>query len=522
MKTSDNNNYKTNSKTELFKHIWKIAEELRGKVDGWDFKGYVLGFLFYRYISENIIEYINKSEKEDFNYLNLSDDMIDENIKKGLVDEKGFFIYPSQLFLNVLNEAKNNINDLNEKLSKIFKEIEQSAIGSQSEDNIKGIFGGIEINSDKLGQTVIEKNKKLFNIMNHIANLNLGSFEDKNIDIFGDAYEFMMGQYASHAGKSGGEYFTPQEVSKLLTKLGIGNKTEIRNVYDPACGSGSLLLQAEKILGHENIKDGFYGQESNITTYNLCRMNMFLHNVNYDKFSIKLGDTLLNPLHGEEKFELVISNPPYSLEWEGDNNPILINDVRFKAPGVLAPKSKSDYAFILDALYHLDVDGTAAIVCFPGIFYRGGAELKIRQWLIDNNYVAGLIALASNLFYGTSINTVILVLSKSKSDNNVMFIDATNQFEKDTNQNKLNDQHINYIVDAFINKKEIKHFSRYVDVNKIKTNNYNLSVSTYIEQEIIEEVIDIKKLNEEIKLTTNRVNQLRNEIDQIVRELEDE
>lgn len=521
MKNSNDNYY--NSKIELFKQIWKIAEELRGKVDGWDFKGYVLGFLFYRYISENINKYINKFEANNFDYAKLEDNKISKEIREDLISVKGFFIYPSQLFTNVLEISRKNSENLNEKLDKVFKDIEQSALGTPSEENLKGIFGGIEINSDKLGKTVIERNKRLLNIMNHIANLNLGSFENKDIDIFGDAYEFMMGQYASNAGKSGGEYFTPQEVSKLLTKLAIGNKTEVKNVYDPACGSGSLLLQAEKVLGHENIKDGFYGQESNITTYNLCRMNMFLHNINFDKFHIKHGDTLIDPQHPlEQKFELVVSNPPYSTSWEGKNNPILINDLRFSAPGALAPTSKADYAFILDALYHLDVNGAAAIVCFPGIFYRGGAELKIRKWLVEKNYIAGLIALAPNLFYGTSINTVIMVLSKSKVDSKIMMIDASNLFEKDTNQNKLSEDNINQIVDTFLNKKEIEHFSKNVDLKDIEANNFDLSISKYVEPKIIEEVIDIKALNKEIEETTQRVDWLRKEIDLIVKELEDE
>lgn len=520
----NNQNYKTNSKAELFKQIWKILEELRGKVDGWDFKGYVLGFLFYRYISENITKYINENEPDDnFDYSKLEDNKITEKIRKELINEKGFFIYPSQLFKNVLHKANQDIENLNEILDKLFKDIEHSALGTPSEENLKGIFGGIEINSDKLGKIVIDRNKKLLNIMKHIQDLNLGSFENKDIDIFGDAYEFMMAQYASNAGKSGGEYFTPQEVSKLLTKLAIGNKKEIKNVYDPACGSGSLLLQAEKILGNENIKDGFYGQESNITTYNLCRMNMFLHNINFDKFNIKHEDTLINPLIDlDKKFELVVSNPPYSISWEGENDPILINDPRFSPPGVLAPKSKADYAFILDALHHLDTNGQAAIVCFPGIFYRGGAELKIRKWLVENNHIAGLIALAPNLFYGTSINTVIMVLSKSKIDSKIMMIDASNLFEKGTNQNKLSKSNINQIVDTFLNKKEIEHFSKNVDLDKIKSNNFDLSISKYVEPKVIEEVININQLNNEIEQTTKRIDQLRKEIDLITKELESE
>ncbi|MBD5423318.1 MAG: type I restriction-modification system subunit M [Mycoplasma sp.] len=520
-----------NQKNELFKHIWNIAEELRGKVDGWDFKGYVLGFLFYKYISENICQYLNedewKSGNKDFDYALLSDQEISNDIKEDIINSKGFFIYPSQLFSNLVKNASKNIEELNVIISNNFKDIEASAIGTKSEDNVKGIFSIIKLDSNDLGNNVISRNKNLLNVINKINELDLGDFKDNQIDLFGDAYEFLMSMYASQAGKAGGEYFTPQEVSKLLTMLAIGNKKEIKNVYDPACGSGSLLLQAAKLLGSENISDGFYGQDSNPTTYNLCRINMFLHNINFDKFNIQWGDTLIDPYHNlDKKYEVIVSNPPYSTKWEGDNNITLINDERFSGPGVLSPKSKADFAFILHALHLLDVNGKAAIVCFPGIFYRGGAEAKIRDWLIKNNYIDLIISLPSNLFFGTSIQTNIMVLSKSKQDKKIMFIDASQKYIRQTNQNILGDETINLIVDTYLNRKEIENFSKLVDIDyeKLKENDFDLSVNNFIEDtsNIKEEKIDIVELNSSINEIVKRNEELRKEIDLIIKEIGDE
>ena len=506
-----------NQKNELFKHIWNIAEELRGKVDGWDFKGYVLGFLFYKYISENLCQYINKTEWEsgnkDFDYAFCNDDEVDEEIKSQIIEEKGLFIYPSQLFSNLVKNASRNIEELNIIISNNFREIEASSIGTKSEENVKGIFSIIKLDSNDLGNNVISRNKNLLNVINKINELDLGDFKNNEIDLFGDAYEFLMSMYASQAGKAGGEYFTPQEVSKLLTKLAIGNKKEIKNVYDPACGSGSLLLQAAKLLGEKHIIDGFYGQDSNPTTYNLCRINMFLHNINFANFNIQWGDTLVDPQHDlDKKYEVIVSNPPYSNKWEGSDNVTLINDERFSGPGALAPKSYSDFAFILHALHLLDIDGKAAIVCFPGIFYRGGAEAKIRDWLIKNNYIDLIVSLPKNLFYGTTISTNIMVLSKSKQDKKIMFIDASQKYIKQTNQNVLGDETINLIVDAYLNRKEIENFSKLVDIDydKLKENDFDLSVNNFIEDtsHIKEEKIDIVQLNKSINeiVKTNKFN----------------
>ena len=520
-------NKKETERAELHRTIWGIANDLRGSVDGWDFKQYVLGMLFYRYISENLDHYISKGEWEagnkDFRYSKLSDKEA-ETAKDDIVKEKGFFILPSQLFCNVLEKANKDNTDLNEKLEKIFKEIEGSALGTDSEDDFKGLFDDIDVNSNKLGATVTKRNEMLVKLMNGINSMNLGNgdYNDNSIDAFGDAYEYLMGMYASNAGKSGGEYYTPQEVSELLTKITLVGKKTVNKVYDPACGSGSLLLKFAKILGSDNVRLGFYGQEINITTYNLCRINMFLHDVSYDKFNIKLGDTLIDPKHwDDEPFEAIVSNPPYSIKWEGDDNPILINDQRFSPAGVLAPKGKADLAFIMHSLSWLATNGTAAIVCFPGIMYRGGAEQKIRKYLIDNNYIDCIIQLPDKLFFGTSIATCIMVLKKGKAESKTLFIDASKECVKVTNSNKLTEENIENILKVFTERKEkIDYVSRLVNNDEIAQNEYNLSVSSYVEAEDTREVIDIKVLNAQIAEIVEKENKLRAEIDKIIAKIE--
>ena len=514
---------KEQEREELHRTIWSIANDLRGSVDGWDFKQYVLGMLFYRYISENFRNYINEGESEagnaDFDYAKLSDEEA-EGAREDLVATKGFFILPSELFENVREKAKNDEN-LNETLEKVFNNIELSAQGSDSEDDFKGLFDDIDVNSNKLGATVAKRNDKLVKLMDGVASMKLGNYKDNTIDAFGDAYEFLMGMYASNAGKSGGEYYTPQEVSELLTKIALGDKTEVNKVYDPACGSGSLLLKAAKILGKENVRQGFYGQEINLTTYNLCRINMFLHDIDFDKFNIANEDTLLSPQHwDEEPFEVIVSNPPYSTKWEGDSNPLMINDPRFSPAGVLAPKSKADLAFIMHSLAWLSTNGTASIVCFPGVMYRGGAEQKIRKYLVDNNYIDCIIQLPDNLFYGTSIATCIMVMKKSKQDSSVLFIDATKECVKVTNSNKLTAENIDAIYSCYMERLEKEHFSKVVTYDEIAEQDYNLSVSTYVEQEDTREVIDIKELNREISEIVAREQVLRDEIEKIIAEIE--
>lgn len=517
------NTKREQERQELYKGIWNIANDLRGQVDGWDFKAYVLGMLFYRYISENLTSYINHGEWEagdtEFDYTTLSDEDALE-IRDEMIDIKGFFILPSELFCNVRKHAKDN-EDLNITLKTIFTNIEASSKGKASEKDFEGLFDDIDVTSNKLGATVAEKNKKLVALMDGIGEMKLGNFQDNTVDAFGDVYEYLMGMYASNAGKSGGEYFTPQEVSELLAKLTIIGKDSVNKVYDPACGSGSLLLKYAKILGRDKVRNGFYGQEKNITTYNLCRINMFLHDIDYDKFDIALGDTLINPKHwDDEPFEAIVSNPPYSIKWEGTDNPVLINDPRYAPAGVLAPKSKADMAFIMHMLSWLAPNGVAAIVCFPGIMYRGGAEQKIRKYLVDNNFIDAIIQLPDNLFYGTSISTNIMVLKKAKETDNVLFIDASKECKKVTNNNKLEEQNIDNIVDYYTKYEDKDYICKVVSRDQIAEEDYNLSVSTYVEQEDTSEKIDIKELNARIKQIVAREEVLRKEIEKIIEDIE--
>lgn len=514
---------KDQEREELHRAIWAIADGLRGSVDGWDFKSYVLGIMFYRYISENLTNYINEGEaeagNEGFDYAMLSDEDA-QQAREDLVSTKGFFILPSELFCNVRKRASDDEN-LNMTLESVFRNIEDSAKGTESEADFAGLFDDIDVNSNKLGPTVAKRNSNLVKLLDGIGDMKLGGYKDNSIDAFGDAYEYLMSMYASNAGKSGGEFFTPQEVSDLLTRLAVVGKTEVNKVYDPACGSGSLLLKAAKILGKDGVRQGFYGQEINLTTYNLCRINMFLHDIGFDKFDIAHEDTLISPQHwDEEPFEVIVSNPPYSIKWEGDDNPVLINDLRFSPAGVLAPKSKADLAFIMHSLAWLAPNGTAAIVCFPGIMYRGGAEKKIRQYLIDNNFIDCIIQLPSNLFFGTPIATCIMVLKKNKTDNDTLFIDASKEFVKVTNNNKLTEENLSHIVETFTAREDKEYFAAKVPYDKIAENDFNLSVSTYVEQEDTREKIDITKLNAQIKEIVAREQVLRDEIDKIIAEIE--
>ncbi|WP_310992092.1 type I restriction-modification system subunit M [Aequorivita marina] len=510
----------TNQRAQLQSQIWRIANDVRGSVDGWDFKHFVLGTLFYRFISENFTLYIEGGD-DSVDYVSLSDDVITAEIKDDAIKTKGYFIYPSQLFKNIAKGANTNEN-LNTDLAAIFAAIENSANGYPSEDDIKGLFADFDTTSSRLGNTVNNKNSRLAKVLKGVEGLNLGDFEDNEIDLFGDAYEFLISNYAANAGKSGGEFFTPQNVSKLIAQLAMHGQKTVNKIYDPAAGSGSLLLQAKKHFDNHIIEEGFFGQEINHTTYNLARMNMFLHNINYDKFHIVLGDTLIDPKLGDDKpFDAIVSNPPYSVKWIGSADPTLINDDRFAPAGVLAPKSKADFAFVLHALSYLSSKGRAALVCFPGIFYRGGAEQKIRKYVIDNNFVETVISLPPNLFFGTSIAVNILVLSKSKTDNKTQFIDASGEdfFKKATNNNVLTDKHIAKIMKIFDSKEAVEYVSTTVDNKKIAKNDYNLSVTSYVEFEDTREVIDIEVLNSEIAETVKKIDRLRTDIDSIVKSI---
>jgi len=506
---------------ELQAKIWKIANDVRGSVDGWDFKQFVLGTLFYRFISENFTNYIEGGD-ESVNYANYPDKDISPDIKDDAIKTKGYFIYPSQLFVNVAKTANTNPN-LNTDLKAIFDAIESSANGYPSEPDIKGLFADFDTTSTRLGNTVENKNSRLAAVLKGVEELNFGKFEENEIELFGDAYEFLIDNYAANAGKSGGEFFTPVHVSKLIAQLAMHKQTAVNKIYDPAAGSGSLLLQAKKHFDNHIIEEGFYGQEVNHTTYNLARMNMFLHNINYDKFNIALGNTLLDPHFGDEKpFDAIVSNPPYSIKWIGADDPTLINDDRFAPAGVLAPKSKADFAFVLHALSYLSSKGRAAIVCFPGIFYRGGAEQKIRKYLVENNFVETIISLAPNLFYGTPIAVNILVLSKHKTENKTQFIDASGEdfFKKVTNNNELTDTHIKKIMEMFDNKNDVEYVAKTIANTQIAENDYNLSVSSYVESKDIRVKFDIVELNNEVSKTVEKIDALRTEIDAIIKEIE--
>jgi len=514
---------KEQEREELHRTIWQIANDLRGSVDGWDFKTCVLGMLFYRFISENLTLYINTEEQrtgnKNFDYTKISDKDAEFG-RSDTVKEKGFYILPSELFENVRKNAKTDAN-LNETLSKVFTNIENSAKGTDSEDDLKGLFKDLDVNNDKLGGNVAKRNERLAKILESIGDLKLGDYQDNTNDIFGDAYEFLMTMYASNAGKSGGEFFTPQEVSELLAEMTVVGKKQVNKVYDPCCGSGSLLLKFAKVLGKENVRQGFYGQETNITTYNLCRINMFLHDINYEKFNIAHGDTLTEPKHwDDEPFDCIVSNPPYSIKWEGDANPLLINDPRFSPAGVLAPKSKADLAFTLHMLAWLSTSGTAAIVEFPGVLYRSGAEQKIRKYLIDNNYIDTVIQLPPDLFFGTIIATCVIILKKSKKDNATLFIDASGEFVRGGNKNKLNEANRKKILNAFVGRKDIEYFARLVPNKYIAANDYNIAISSYVKQENTTVEVNIEKLNAHIADIVTKQNKLRTAIDEIVADLE--
>ena len=514
---------KEQERDELHRTIWQIANDLRGSVDGWDFKAYILGMLFYRFISENLVTYLNigerKNNKPDFDYTTLSD--TDAELGRAeTIKEKGFYILPSELFCNVRKKAKNDPN-LNETLARVFNNIENSAKGFDSESDLKGLFDDIDVNSNKLGATVTKRNEQLVKIMDAIGDMKFGDYQDNTNDTFGDAYEYLMTMYASNAGKSGGEFFTPQEVSELLTEIAVAGKKEVNKVYDPACGSGSLLLKFAKVLGKDNVRQGFFGQEINLSTYNLCRINMFLHDVNFEKFDIAHGNTLTEPKHwDDEPFDAIVSNPPYSIKWEGDANPLLIIDPRFSPAGVLAPKSKADLAFTMHILSWLSTSGTASIVEFPGVLYRGGAEQKIRKYLIDNNYIDTVIQLPPDLFFGTPIATCIIVLKKSKKDNSTLFIDASEEFVHEGNKNKLTEANRKRILNAYIERQDEEYFCSLVPNSKIAENDYNIAVSSYVTKEDNSEVIQIEELNARIAEIVIKQNHLRAAIDEIVADLE--
>ena len=508
-------------KRELGNLIWNMATNLvhGGTVSPVQFMDYTLGALFYRFISENITDYCNQLMKDagvaDADYANMSDENA-ENARNQIINAKGIFLLPSQLFINVANSAKNN-TELNTTLSNNFRAIENSATGKPSESDVKGLFDNFKTDDQGLGATVNERNETLTTLLESVRDLDFQKYKESGIDVFGYCYEYLIKMYALNSGTKGGEFYTPSEVSYLLAMIAAAGRTSVNKVYDPACGSGSLLLNFNLVLGAKKVKDGFYGQEINVRTYNLCRMNMFLHDINYDHFDIQRGDTLKNPLHeSDEPFDAIVSNPPYSRPWDGDSDATLINDPRFSPAGVLAPKGKSDFAFTMHTLSWLSAEGTAAIVEFPGVLYRSGAEQKIRKYLVSNNYVDTVVQLAANMFFGTPIATCLLILKKNKADNRVCFIDASNEFIHEGNKNKLSPENISKIYNTYMNKEEIAHFSHVVTIADIAEKDYNLSVSTYVEQKDTREKIDINELNARIAEIVSREELLRKDIDEIV------
>ena len=490
------------NKKALEQQLWNIANELRGKMDADEFRDYILGFIFYKYLSEKIENFTNELLKEDgitFTSLDSNNPEHEEilnSLKDDCVQQLGYFLKPNELFSAMAKKGNSdNNNFILDDLTQVLRHIESSTMGTESEDDFEHLFEDLDLTSTKLGRTEEAKNKLIAKVLYHLDNIN---FELKNHDrdVLGDAYEYLIGQFAAGAGKKAGEFYTPQEVSKILAKLVTVGKTRLKSVYDATCGSGSLLLRVAKEV--EDVSN-FYGQELNRTTYNLARMNMIMHDVHYRKFDIKQEDTLEHPQHLEHRFEAIVANPPFSANWSA--NPLHLNDDRFSQYGKLAPSSKADFAFIQHMIYHLDDNGTMAIVLPHGVLFRGGAEGHIRQYLIeDRNYLDAVIGLPSNIFYGTSIPTCILVFKKCREhSDNILFIDASNDYEKAKNQNYLTNENIEKIIDTYANRKEIEKYSHLASMDEIKENDYNLNIPRYVDTFEEEETIDLEKVSSELK-----------------------
>ena len=503
---------------KLRSQLWEVANKLRGNMTAGDFMYFTLGFIFYKYLSEKIELYIDDQLSEDgVTYKQAwasNDDDLKAEIKNICIEELGYFIEPEFLYSSIIESIGKKENIL-PQLERSLKKIEDSTIGQESGDDFGGLFSDIDLASPKLGKTADDKNKLISDVLVALDGIDFGLNEASDIDILGDAYEYMIGQFAAGAGKKAGEFYTPQEVSRILAEIVTTGKTRLRTVYDPTCGSGSLLLQTQK-LGKA---DAIYGQEKINTTYNLCRMNMLLHGVKYKDFDIQNGDTLEADAFGDRQFDAVVANPPFSAIWSASDK--FNNDDRFSKAGVLAPKSKADYAFILHMIYHLNDGGTMACVAPHGVLFRGAAEGKIRQFLIEKkNYIDAIIGLPANIFYGTSIPTCILVMKKCrKESDNVLFIDASKEFEKVKTQNKLRPEHIQKIIDTYRNRTEIEKYSHCASLQEIKDNDYNLNIPRYVDTFEEEEEIDIKAVMAEIKSLEAKRAALDAQIDVYLKEL---
>lgn len=489
-------------KKQLEQQLWNIANTLRGKMNADEFRDYILGFIFYKYLSEKMESYADAILAEDeIDYLGL-----DEQSEQGLeyleairdesIEQLGFFLKPSELFSSVAARGNGDTNNfILEDLTKILRNIEQSTMGHESEDDFVHLFEDLDLTSTKLGKTEEQKNTLIAKVLFHLDQINF-QLRNTERDLLGDAYEYLIAQFASGAGKKAGEFYTPQQVSKILAKLVTNGKTKLKSVYDPTCGSGSLLLRVAKEVQEVS---NFYGQEMNRTTYNLARMNMIMHDVHYRKFDLKQEDTLEHPQHTDKRFEAIVANPPFSANWSA--NPLHLSDDRFSQYGVLAPSSKADFAFVQHMIYQLDENGTMAVVLPHGVLFRGGAEGKIRQYLIDNkNYLDAVIGLPANIFYGTSIPTCILVFKKCREDSeHVLFIDASNDFDKVKNQNQLSDEHVQKIISTYQSRTSIEKYSHLASMDEIKGNDYNLNIPRYVDTFEAEEAIDLTEVANKLK-----------------------
>jgi type I restriction enzyme M protein len=489
------------NKKVLEQQLWNIANTLRGKMDADEFRDYILGFIFYKYLSEKMEEYADDIlEANNITYheiVGLADEEKNiEAMKEASIESLGYFLRPEELFSKVATRGNGTTNNfILEDLTSILRNIEQTTMGTESEDDFVHLFEDLDLTSTKLGKSVEARNTLIVKVLTHLDKIN---FELKNHDrdVLGDAYEYLIAQFASGAGKKAGEFYTPQQVSKVLAKIVTKGKSKLKSVYDPTCGSGSLLLRVAKEV--EDVSN-FYGQELNRTTYNLCRMNMIMHDVHYRKFDIKQEDTLEHPQHLEERFEAIVANPPFSAKWSA--NDLFLSDDRFSQYGRLAPSSKADFAFVQHMIHHLDENGTMAIVLPHGVLFRGAAEGHIREYLIeDRNYLDAVIGLPANIFYGTSIPTCILVFKKCREDSdNILFIDASREFEKVKTQNYLTDENVCKIVDTYANRKEIAKYSHLASMNEIKENDYNLNIPRYVDTFEEEERVDLDAVSLELK-----------------------
>lgn len=511
----------------LEKQLWGVANVLRSKMNADEYKNYILGFIFYKYLSENLERYVDKKllTREDFKFSEINENTQEgkkylESVRAGCIDHLGFFLKPTELFSYIVKKGKGDIKDENnfilEDLKNILNTIEQTSMGTASEDDFKGLFDDVDLTSTKLGSRENQKNEVVVEILGLLKEIDF-KLEDAKSDLLGDAYEYLIGEFAAGAGKKGGEFYTPTQVSRLLAQIVTQDKKRIRSVYDPTCGSGSLLLR----IGDYTEVVNYLGQELNPTTYNLARMNMILHRVHFDSFDIRHGDTLIEDTHADLKAEAIVANPPFSAEWKGDSDPQLAHDDRFTQYGRLAPKKKADYAFVTHMLYHLADNGTMAIVLPHGALFRSGAEGHIRKYIIEKqNYLDAVIGLPSNLFYGTSIPAIILVFKKCrKDDENIVFIDASKEFEKVKNQNKLTDENIDKIFSTYKERKETEKYSHCASLDEIKENEYNLNISRYVDTFEEEEPVDIELISKDLKKLNSEEESLQGKIAEFCDEL---